>query len=168
MCQKTTELPGGLALRKKRWNSDFKVFLFNTKSILLIIIVGILLMTSGWAPENDVKQMSQENRIGYNEANFYEGNGDIYVKKGNDEKTLGNNKKAIDFYIKALEEYNKSEKLFIKTEDGLQIAEIKKRLGELYHQWGDIENKEENYREALEYLHDALKIAEDKNIPKTI
>lgn len=67
----------------------------------------------------DCLKISQENRIGYNEANFYEGNGDIYVKKGNDEKTSGNNKKAIDFYIKALEEYNNSEKLFIKTKDGL-------------------------------------------------
>ncbi|UCH95415.1 MAG: tetratricopeptide repeat protein [Candidatus Aminicenantes bacterium] len=118
----------------------------------------------------DCLEISQENEIQYNEANAYEGYGDIYLKKGNDEKISGNNEKAVDFYKKALKEYNESKKIFLKVKDGLQIAEIEKRIGKLYHQWGDIENKEENYKKALDNLKKALEIATEtnKNIPKTI
>jgi signal transduction histidine kinase len=113
-------------------------------------------------------EISQEKGVIYNEANAYEGYGDFYLKKGNDEKTSGNNEKALDFYKKALENYNESKKIFLEVKDGLQIAEIEKRIGMLYHKWGDIENKEKNYGEALKCLNDAFNIASDKNLPKTI
>ena len=89
----------------------------------------------------------------YNQANANEGLGDVFLD--------------LKCYNISLYYYNKSHNLFLQAGNRFQISEIKKRLGILYNKMGEVENKIENY-EAFRYLDDALKLAQNANIPKTI
>ncbi|MDQ1353592.1 MAG: hypothetical protein QG657_3898 [Acidobacteriota bacterium] len=90
----------------------------------------------------------------YNEANAYEGLGDMYVELIN--------------YEKALENYEKTHALFLQTGNIFQIAEIKKRLGKLFNKMGKGALQKDNHIKALEYLGKALKFAGDAIIPRTV
>ncbi|MCX6579735.1 MAG: tetratricopeptide repeat-containing sensor histidine kinase [Candidatus Aminicenantes bacterium] len=102
----------------------------------------------------DCVEKSNEIGLIYNTANAYEGLGDVAT--------------AQKKYEEARLYYEKSHQHFLKTENALQVAEIKKRLGGLYNKMGEDFQKKEYYKKALEYLREALKIAIDSNIPKTV
>lgn len=100
--------------------------------------------------------VKKSNEIGliYNTANAYEGLGDVAT--------------AQKKYDEAQRYYEQSHQQFLITENALQVAEIKKRVGGLYNKMGEDFQKKEYYKKALEYLREALKIAIDSNIPKTV
>ena len=112
--------------------------------------------------------LSKEIGLIYNQANAYEGLGDMYLDTmapfcfflilplpgfGDIYSEIKNNK--------ALKNYEESYSLFKKIGNLFQISEIEKRLGKLYNRKGE-------YEKAIGYLNKALKFARDAGIPKTI
>jgi signal transduction histidine kinase len=102
----------------------------------------------------DCLTLSKKIGLIYNDANASEGLGDVHFDQDN--------------YEEALKKYEKSHELFLGTRNKFQVAEIKRRLGKLYNKMGERDNKIENFKKAFKYLHDALYLAQDANIPKTI
>ncbi len=98
--------------------------------------------------------LSKENNDIYNEANAYEGLGDWY--------------KIQSDYKNAFEYYFKSKYYFERLGDGMQKAEILKRMGILFNLQAAATGKNEFYQTALEYLKESLDIAKIKKIPSTI
>ena len=91
--------------------------------------------------------LSKEIGLIYNQANAYEGLGDMYLDTKN--------------YDKALENYEQSYLMFLKIGNLFQIYEIEKRLGKFY-------NRKREYQKAIAYLDKSFNRAWKSDIPKTI
>lgn len=98
--------------------------------------------------------LSKKNNDIYNEANAYEGLGDLLSKQ--------------QLYEKALKKYNNSKVIFDSIGDDLQRAEIEKRIGTLYSKLAQKSGNREKYLTAIFHFTVALKIAIAKSLPKTI
>ncbi len=117
---------------------------------------------------NNCLDLSKRIKSIYNEANAYEGFGDILVDLGNVNFDLFYNHPGFSSYMMALEFYRKSHKLFLLTGNKFQVAEIMRSIGMLYNRIGVYFSWREYFEIAYGYLFLALDIAKEVNIPRTI